>query len=246
MVDTLLVSSCKSSSTSLYHLNCVDVTCSVRVPDGGGIFQGGADKGLVCLLFGVLAAHPDIPFEECQGLVRLLRDVVDMCVPKQWVLGVVGVRKMVAVDGVAKLVGTSVVRDGDHFAFLWMELHQPSSILLLKLLQILLEFFAVVCCTDFRINQTVICATAAGDWIQDGISLIYTRKSKGPGLFLEALLMSRCIWLMWFHPLQLPVWCPIGHPVSSPVWSPVPRNDVTWGEGDGAEPYQKLLRNPGG
>ena len=38
----------------------------------------------------------------------------------------------------------------------------------------------------------------------------------GLGLFLEALLMSRCIWLMWFHPVQLPVCGPMGNPVSNP------------------------------
>ena len=60
----MVITSSETCSTPLNHLYCVDVTSSVGVPDGGGIFQGGADKGLISLLFGVLAAHSDIPSEE--------------------------------------------------------------------------------------------------------------------------------------------------------------------------------------
>ena len=65
----------KSCCSTLDHLDLVDVSGSVGVPDWSSIFKKRSDKGKVCLGFQLNRVDSQVPPQEGQGGVGFVTDV---------------------------------------------------------------------------------------------------------------------------------------------------------------------------
>ena len=117
----------------------------MRVPYRGAIHQNRAHQGGVALGPYLEGACAHIPLEERSGVVGFAGDFCDVCRPTKLIMklyaevfGIVDLGERLIVDLVLGLDGVLLVGDAQELAFVWMELHHPGSLPVLKTVQIFL------------------------------------------------------------------------------------------------------------
>ena len=124
----VVVISDESSSATLssFQLSYVDVR--VRVPNSCCIFQLGPEECLVAGVLDVLRTVGQVSAEKGSGIVCLLGNCINRCIPRQCVIdqdsqvfGILGVSKFFAMDGVVGINRLPLFGDPNYFAFVWVE-----------------------------------------------------------------------------------------------------------------------------
>ena len=111
---------------SSFQLSYVDVR--VRVPNSCCIFQLGPDECLVAGVLGVLRTVGQVSAKKGSGIVCLLGNYINMCIPRQCVtdqdsqvLCILGVSKFFVMDGVVGINRFPLSGDYTYLAFVWVK-----------------------------------------------------------------------------------------------------------------------------
>ena len=115
-----------SRTLSSFQLSYVDV--QVRAPNSCCVFQFGPDECLVAGVLDVLKTVGQVSAKKGSGIVCLLGNCTNMCIPRQCVIDqdsqllcILGVPKFFAMDGVVGINRLPLSGDPNYIAFIQVE-----------------------------------------------------------------------------------------------------------------------------